>query len=304
MTRELRRDVLLPMALVAAIAVLTSAGAAALLARMAPAIERIISENLYSLAAIDEMLALLGDDAGEPETGRRFSEALDRAEGNVTESSERPYITILEDAGPAALAGDPEARRRAVNALLVLAEINRAAVVRRDDEAQGLGYAGAWAAVFLGALSLAWAVIAVRRAGRRLIDPLDEIGAVLEAAHSGDTYRRCQRMPAPAEVETIMAGVDELLDARALRTFAEQPSLRAVVDRQILVHLLEGRPGPAWVITADGSVDAANRAGLEQLTGPDGADLRRELEAAAAGNTETVAVERIVGADRYLCEPR
>ena len=301
MTRELRRDVMLPLMILMSIALITSAGTTALLARMAPAIEQIIAENLYSLEAVEQMLAALGEGGGQA-PGDRFATALARAEGNVTEAAEREHLEVIERAWRPAIAGDPAERRRTIDALLQLAAINRGAVVRQDEEAKRLGYAGAWAAVFLGALSFAWALIAVGRARRRLIDPLQEVGAVLDAAHAGDTYRRCRHVEAPSEVETIMTGLDELLDARALRGFADQPSLRAVVDRQILVHLLEQRSGPAWVITGDGSVDAANRAGLAALSGEEGSAIRDQLVAAAAGKGTGLRTETIEGANRYLCE--
>lgn len=304
MTRELRRDVLLPLVILVSIAVLASAGSTALLGRMAPAIERILAENLYSIEAIEEMLAAIARPGADDEAQQRFAEALDRASGNVTEESERAELATIEQDWPAAFAGDPEARSRAIGALLALGAINRAAVVRRDEEARRLGYAGAWAAVFLGALSFAWALIAVRRARRRLIDPLLEIRAGLEAAHAGDSFRRCRRIPAPSEVVEIMKGTDELLDARALRGFAEQPSLRSVVDRQILLHLLEQQPGPAWVVTAEGSIDAANGAGLERLSGDGAAELRDRLAGVAAGEVEGLAVERVAEVDRYLVTAR
>lgn len=302
MRRELRREVLLPLLLLMAIVMLTSAGAVALLARMAPAIERIIGDNLYSLAAAEQMLAAIGEGADDPTAAGRFAAALALAERNVTEEREREPLTILRTSGPAALAGEPAARRRVIDALRALGEINRAAVIRSDGEARRLGYAGSWAAVFLGALSFAWALPVLRRARRQIIAPIEEIRSVLDAAHTGDAHRRCRRMPAPAALEQIMSGVDDLLDARALRGFAEQPSLRAVADRQILLDLLERDPGPAWVVTATGAVDAANRAGLGLLAGEDGPGVRQRLVAAAGGGEAAgMEVRPIEGVDRFLC---
>jgi hypothetical protein len=303
MTRELSREVALPLVVLMTILVLTSAGAVALLARMAPAIERIIGDNLYSLEAAEQMLAAIGEQTNDPAAAERFAAALAGAERNVTEVREREPLAALRREGPAALAGDPAARRRVIEALRALGVINRAAAIRSDEEAQRLGYAGAWAVVFLGGLSLAWAVSVLRRARRRVMAPIQEIGAVLDAAHTGDAYRRCRRIPGPAEIEKIMAGVDDLLDARALRGFAEQPALRALADRQILLHLLEQRPGPTWVMTASGAIDAANRAGLDVLGGQGGAVLRARLAAAAAGGTTAgIEVRAIEGTDRFVCE--
>jgi hypothetical protein len=303
MIRELHRDVLLPLVVLMAIVVLTTAGTIALLARMAPAIDRIIGENLYSLEATEEMLAVAASAGTVEERWPRFDAALVRAESNVTEASERPHLAVLRRKGRAALSGDLEARAAVVAALSDLSDVNRGAVVRRDEEARRLGYAGAWAAVFLGAVSFAWGLLAVSRARRRVIEPLHEVGSVLDAARAGDRYRRCRKLPAPIELDRILDGVDDLLDARTLRQFAEEPSLRALVDRPVLTFLLEQRPGPAWVVTADGAIDAANRAGLERLAGDDGAELRQQLAAVVAGGDPgDLRVELIAGAERWLCE--
>jgi hypothetical protein len=56
------------------------------------------------------------------------------------------------------------------------------------------------------------------------------------------------------------------------------------------------------VVTGDGSVDAANRAGLERLAGDDGVELRQQLTAVAGGDPGDLRVELIAGAERWLCE--
>lgn len=305
MTRELRRDVLLPLVILTAIAVVTTAGTVALLGRMAPAIERILADNLYSLEAIEDMLVVLGSDAHDDKAQQQFATALTRAEGNVTEKPEREHLAVLRSQGQRAVAGDEEARREVLAALLALGRINRQAVVESDEEAKRLGYAGAWAAAFLGALAFAWALLAVGRARRRIIDPLNEVAAVLVAAHTGDNFRRCRQMKAPTEVARIMHGVDDLLDVRALKGFAEQPSFREVADRQILLHLLEQLGRPAWVVTSDGSVDAANQAGLAALAGPDGERIRTWLAADHSEQPhEHLEVQRVEGSGHFVCIQR
>lgn len=299
---ELRRDVLLPFAALMVILVLTSTGTVALLARMAPAIERIVSENLYSLEAAESMLVAVSRPE-EDGAAMRFATALARAESNVSERREQKPIADLRAYGSAAFAGDRAAKQRVISAVLELARINRAAVVREDERAQRLGYAGAWAAVFLGALSFGWALLAAGRARRRLIDPLHEITAVLDAAHMGDSYRRCRHMAAPAEVKKMMTGIDELLDARALRAYSQQPTLRASVDRQVLLFFLEQFERPAWVLTANGSMEAANGAGLALLAGEQGAAVRQLLAAGAEGEVSPqLRIKEIEGADRFVCE--
>lgn len=300
---ELRRDILLPLVVLLAIVVLTSVGAVALQARMAPAIERILAENLYSLEAAETMMVAVCEDPSNQDAENRFKTSLAQATSNVTEKLERESIEVLQKNGPGSFRGDIESKARTLDALVTLSEINRAAVVREDERAQHLGYAGAWAVVFLGAASFGWALIAIGRARRRLIDPLYEIATVLDAVHGGDTYRRCRRMPAPAEVKKIMGGIDELLDARALHAYAQQPSLRATVDRKLLLHFLEKHSGPTWILTSAGAIDAANQAGLALLASDNAEALRHSLAAAVSGQVESkLRCVQLDGTDRYLCE--
>ena len=303
MTGELRRDVLLPLIVLMSIVVLSSAGTVALLARTAPTVERIMSENVYSLEATEQMLAVVAHGTATDGERRQFAAALERAEGNITEDSERASLSEVRKQMDASLAGDISARDDLIQSLRDVGDINRAAVIRGEDEATRLGYASAWAAVFLGAISFAWGLAAVRRARARLINPLHEVAAVLEAARAGDRYRRCKRIPAPAELERIMAGVDDLLDARALRRWADEPSPRQLTDRIVLVFLLEQKQGPAFVLGADGSVEASNSAGLEQLQGED-SDVQKRLKEAVAAEAppDDIRLCQIEGVDRWIAE--
>ncbi|HUH03443.1 MAG TPA: hypothetical protein VML75_15710, partial [Kofleriaceae bacterium] len=153
MISELRRDVLLPLVVLMAIVVITSLGTVALLGRMAPAIEMIIAENLYSLEAVEEMLGVVAGGRADDATRQRFEVALRRAEGNVTETHERQVLAVVRQHRDGLFAGEPAARAAVVDALRTLGEVNRLAVIRTDEEAQRLGYASAWGAVFLGAIS-------------------------------------------------------------------------------------------------------------------------------------------------------
>ncbi len=303
MTRELRRDVLLPLIVLMAIVVLTSAGTVALLARTAPTIERIMSENVYSLEATEEMLAVIAHGPATDGERLQFEAALKRAEGNITEDSERASLSEVRTQMNAALSGEIAARDDVIQSLRDVGNVNRGAVIRGDDEATRLGYASAWAAVFLGAISFAWGLAAVRRARARLINPLHEVAAVLEAARAGDRYRRCKRIPAPAELERIMAGVDDLLDARALRRWADEPGAKQLADRSVLVFLLEQKQGPAFVLGTDGSVEASNQAGLKTLQGEE-SDVQKRLKEAVAAEAppDDIRLAHIEGADRWIAE--
>src|SRR5688572_804186 len=82
-----------------ALQVVTSASAIALLTRMSPAIERIISENVASILAGAEMLGALAelprDPAAESARRTRFEEALLRARNNVTERDEPEILAAI-----------------------------------------------------------------------------------------------------------------------------------------------------------------------------------------------------------------
>lgn len=299
---DLRRDMLLPVVVLLVLVVLVGFGAVTLLARMAPAIERIITENVDSLEAAEELLALFagrGDPRGE--TGR-FEAALARLTANITESEEAVQIELVRQQGPAGLKGDATARQAAVAALRRLAEINREAILRTDRQAKRLGYAGAWAAVLLTTVAFAWGLVALRRMGRRLVDPLTELATVVRAAADKDAHRRCRPMAAAPELQLLMAGVDELLDdrARARRARPATPADPAV--RAIISDLLDDFEEPAIVVDDDGRVEAANAAGLRALQADDEGALRAALTAAVGGEASAaLTVDRLERAERWLC---
>lgn len=198
--------------------VVTSLAAVALFGRMAPAIERIIEENVASVSAVEGMLdAALRARLGEPlEVARRnFDEALAVARQNVTEEPEgRALEEIARLSGPA-LAGDDAAARRLSAELRALGAINRRAMRSADESAQRLGIAGAWAMVVLGAGGFVVGIMTLRRLRRRLVLPLQEIGTVLRAATNGDRLRRCTAQSAPAgDLADTMTMINLLLDRR------------------------------------------------------------------------------------------
>lgn len=196
----------------------TSLAAVALFGRMAPAIERIIEENVASVSAVEGMLdATLRSRLGAPPDVVRhdFDAALSVARSNVTEKPEgRSIEEIARLSGPA-LAGDAEAARQLTAELRVLGAINRDAMAAADESAKRLGVAGAWAMVVLGAGGFVVGLMTLRRMRRRLLLPLQEIGTVLRAATTGDRLRRCTARAAPAgDLAETMAMINVLLDRR------------------------------------------------------------------------------------------
>lgn len=217
---ELRREVLLAIGSLILVNLLLAFGAVGLFARMGPAIERILQENVYSITATEEILGELAatGSAALPDDARaRVGQALQRAQQNVTEDDERPVLAALERRLPPAMAGDRASRELVVADLQRLIGINRDAMGRVDEEARRLGSAGAWAAVLLGFLSFVLSLLVVVRLQRSFVGPLLELSEVMARVHRGDHWRRCHAKAAPREVVRVMEAVNQLLDERVQR---------------------------------------------------------------------------------------
>jgi uncharacterized membrane protein len=93
---SLRQEILLAWAALVLAQVLTLAGAVGLLARMTPAVGRIMEDNERSIAAVESMLAELGSSGVDPGARLRFEEALADARANVTEEAEPAELDRIE----------------------------------------------------------------------------------------------------------------------------------------------------------------------------------------------------------------
>lgn len=191
-------------------------GAIWIFTRMAPAIAVIIEQNERTLEACEEMLASLAANSASDEERdalkASFSRALQRANANITEKQEPIAIRRIRMNFEEAFAGNEDARKETVSAILLLSRFNRQAMITADKRAQQLGSAGAWGVVFMAA-SVFFAGMAFKRSLlRKLIYPLEEINSVLAAHQNGDTLRRCTGTNLPADIKTIFNDLNELLD--------------------------------------------------------------------------------------------
>lgn len=213
-----KRELRLGIGVLLASQMLVAFAAIGLLSRMAPAIDRILQENVVSIEAAEEMLAVLSRSRGQDATSRdlegRFFGAIARARDNITESAEPAILDAIEDGYRALIRGDDRALVPAVEAVQRLVAINRQAMRRTRDSASRLSEAGAWAAVLLAILGFAAGMIVIIRVQRQVVEPLDEIYAVLRSCSEGDPFRRCQYRNAPTEVREMMTVMNELLDHR------------------------------------------------------------------------------------------
>jgi methyl-accepting chemotaxis protein len=213
---KLRTELLVYTALLAGLNLLLAFGAIGLFVRMGPAIERILRENVASIDAAEEILIEFATASGgmTPEGRGRVETALKTIRTNVTEADESPVITRIEQRLDGAARGDAEARTAVIEDLRRLIAINRKAMTAVDEEARRLGAGGAWAAVFVGALSFGLSLLVIVLLRRRLLEPLLELHAVLAAARGGDRFRRCRAFDAAIEVKQAAQSVNTLLDER------------------------------------------------------------------------------------------
>ena len=245
-----------------AIQLATSAAGVGLLGRTSPAVEKVLVENVDSTDAVAIMLHALATRDREG----RFHDALDRARANITETEETPLIDRIATNAPAALRGDAAATAAVADDLVALGAVNRASIEGVDSSVRQLGLAGGWAMAMLGFTGFLISLRAYQRIEERLLRPIVEIGAVLDAARSGDEHRRCDDSREDAELHRVKANLNWVLDraARAQRSGSEDPGLRAALVATI--DLAADRA--AIVVNADGAVIAMNTRALDTIDAP------------------------------------
>lgn len=306
---QIRREFLVMIGVPVVLNILFAFAAIGLFTRMSPAIERILLENVYSIQACEEMLAVLaeaaGGQAGE-DARSRFEAALRRARNNVTEEEEKPVLDNLERDSVQALTGDSDARHRAVLALAQMVRINREAMGEVDREARRLGAAGAWTAAFIAAASFLLSILATRRLRNRILQPLVELHGVLSDVRSGEGRRRCRELEGPIEVRRVLESVNHLLDhgAPAGRRNGSGGDMLPLF-RGALLRILDQRVKPTVLVDAQGSIEAANAAALD-LLGHDGEGawkkrLARLTEEGGAAD-EAVSAIPVLPDGGWLCE--
>ncbi|HRE89722.1 MAG TPA: hypothetical protein PK095_11360, partial [Myxococcota bacterium] len=120
-----------------------------LFARMTPAIERIRKDNIVTLEATHELLAVFMVRAGELlelADRERVDRAIVALRDNLTVDNEKALVDAVTDAVAAAQTGDRAAMGPLAESISALNAANSHAMVEADEEAQRLGIAGAWTA--------------------------------------------------------------------------------------------------------------------------------------------------------------
>ncbi|MBF0376611.1 MAG: hypothetical protein HQK72_03910 [Desulfamplus sp.] len=191
--------------------------------RMSPAIKEIIEQNEHSFQACEEMLASLsmmidGCDGNmvNSQTNKaliiKFGDALKRAANNITENEEPYAIKLIESEFKQAFSGDLKAKEKTVNAIILLGQINREAMIKADIRARQFGQAGAWGVVFMATTIFFSGMLFKRNISLNVLRPIEEIDSVISAYRNNDNMRRCSGADLPADFVSIFHGINEILD--------------------------------------------------------------------------------------------
>lgn len=275
---SIRKELFLLMGALLGVTLALAFGAIGLFVRMGPAIERIMAENVETMAATEELLAgFATGEALDGETQARLRSQLDRIEANITEDAERPLVADVRAHFDTALLGPGSARTHVALQLLRIGQVNREAMARVNDEAKRLGNAGAWSAVSVGFLGFGAGLLALGRIVTRFIKPLEDLDGVLRAAREGDTKRRCVAHQGPVELRRMAQAVNVVLDTRLHEGATPDPSdgVPELFDSAVQA-LLERVNKPAAVI-GGGRLQRANQQLLELLSQQGGQELRQRL---------------------------
>ncbi|NUN15050.1 MAG: hypothetical protein HUU55_15580 [Myxococcales bacterium] len=264
---------------------LLALGAIGLLARMSPAVDDVVRENVVSVHSVEDMLGALLYDGGVAERIDEFTSALNRAKANITEDNERPVLEAVEELSHRYFAGDGAVLNDLVGRLKQLGDINRQAIGEASTTVRGTGVAGTWAAVLLALFGFGLSIVLVRRMTRRILWPLHELRETVAGYVRGNTMRRCIVMPAAAELGEVARGLNAVLDGIVLqsKTYSGAADPRGQ-DRAVLLELLDHHEVPTAIVDGAGTVVVANQSAQQILTGSQSAETAVLLANVVQGN--------------------
>jgi hypothetical protein len=148
----------------------------------------------------------------DPALKEAFLIALERAENNITEKEEPEALASIKVNYTGAFLGDTAARQKTVRAIVLLAKINRTAMITEDRRARQFGSAGAWGVVFMAVTVFFAGMLFKRSFSKNLAAPLEEIYRVISARQAGDPLRRCFGPDQRGDIRLIYDGINALLD--------------------------------------------------------------------------------------------
>ncbi|MGD9808372.1 MAG: hypothetical protein AB7E76_11810 [Deferribacterales bacterium] len=197
--------------------VLMALGSIWIFMRMSPAISLIIERNEHSLQASEDMLtsvAVYGNGADPADAVAKFTDALVRAENNITEEGEVAALNTIRNKYTLAFGGDRESMTQLISSVRKLSAINRNAMISADYKAKQIGSAGAWAIVFMATAVFLASMIIIRYYRAHISGTMEEINTVLEADKAGDVYRRCT-VGKSDDANALLGSINRVLDQKS-----------------------------------------------------------------------------------------
>lgn len=275
---RIRTEMRVGLGAIMALQIVTAVGAIGLLSRVSPGVAMILDQNVPSIQAAETMMGAMA--RNNPAARPTFHSALERAEANITEPGEKALLEAIRLDGDAAVQGDLAARARVLDALSELTRVNRTSMRRKDEAAQFLGTAGAWAMVVLGSLGFGLGMMVQRRMRERIELPVLRLDDTLIAARHGDQQRRCHQGKAPVELVRAADNLNWLLARLFERAQVSEPP--DPDDRAMALHLLDAFDRCLVVVTSDGRVVAMNKAAMRAGWDEDPQIARRLADAVAS----------------------
>lgn len=262
--------------LLLAMQVLTSFGGVLLLGRMGPAVGGITGQAIQTLELADhQVYHLILQDKPSFDEDMTTLQELASPENQAILSELTPSI-------PPAFTGDTTAVRRLLEGLFRIQDVERDRMQAREATAHQLAAAGAWVMVLLGLAGFMANLWVLGRLRSRLVGPLVDLVASVDAAARGDRRRRCRSHQDLAELGDLADAVNRLLDQEppdAWTGGAPAPATPPALppERPALLAAMDLLEAPLVYVTAEGSLLAANAQAQELLAGSAGPQVLARL---------------------------
>lgn len=185
-----------------------------LMERMSNAIKKTVDENVYSLEAAQDMMSAISMAklTGAKLYQLQFMDALERAKSNMTLPGESSLVERIEKLAPLAFAEQDQANRQIIEDLAALADLNREATQKVDEEAKFLAIAGGWAIVGLTIISLLAGSRILNQVHQQSIAPMVEICHGLSDWEQGNRLRRFQIARSSKDLRRAQQSLNAILD--------------------------------------------------------------------------------------------
>jgi hypothetical protein len=182
-------------------------GSISLVERLVPAIDEILRENSFTIAAAATMheAVLLSQQ-------EKFDKALTFAQSNVTIEGEKQVLTDIAALATEYWAGNLEKRFQLSEKITELSAINLKTMGEKEDKARLLGLSGAWALGFLIVFAIVLQLILRSRIIDTQMEPISDLLSVLRDYSEGNSLRRFRNSNAGTEIQKGGQMLNDILD--------------------------------------------------------------------------------------------